>query len=56
MENREWMYTGRTSKWDFTDEWRDKTKQFVESAFADPSRPAKIFCPCKKCDNEKQQT
>jgi hypothetical protein len=49
------MYTGRNSKWDFTVEWRDKTKQFVENAFADPSKPAKIFCPCKKCRNEKRQ-
>ena len=49
------MYTGRTSKWNFTAEWREKTKQFVESAFADPSKPVKIFCPCKKCRNEKRQ-
>ncbi|KAK1609661.1 hypothetical protein QYE76_033334 [Lolium multiflorum] len=49
------MYTGINSKWDFTVEWRDKTKQFVENAFADPSKPAKIFCTCKKCRNEKRQ-
>jgi hypothetical protein len=35
---------GRNRKWDFTVEWR---------AFADPSKPAKIFYPCKKCRNEK---
>jgi hypothetical protein len=25
MENREWMYKGRPSRWDLTDEWKEKT-------------------------------
>jgi hypothetical protein len=48
------MYEGRTSQWDFTDEWRDKTEQFVDSVFAIPTRPAKVLCPCVKCHNIKR--
>jgi hypothetical protein len=43
-----------TASGTFTVEWRDKTKQFVENAFPDPSKPAKIFCPYKKCCNKKR--
>jgi hypothetical protein len=50
------MYEGRTSQWDFTDEWRDKTEQFVDNAFAIPARPAKVLCPCMKCRNIKRMT
>src|SRR5664279_4815526 len=53
---REWMYKGRTSRWEFTDEWKEKTEQFVDSAFAIPSKPSKVLCPCKKCRNEKRQS
>jgi hypothetical protein len=48
------MYEGRTSQWDFTHEWRDKTEQFMDNAFAIPVRPAKVLCPCIKCHNMKQ--
>ncbi|KAK1670862.1 hypothetical protein QYE76_059021 [Lolium multiflorum] len=50
------MYKGRASRWEFTDEWKEKTKQFVNSAFAIPSRPAKVLCPCNKFCNNKRQT
>jgi hypothetical protein len=50
------MYEGRTSQWDFTDEWGDKTEQFMDNAFAIPARPAKVLCPCMKCRNMKQMT
>jgi hypothetical protein len=54
--SRLWMYEGRTSQWDFTDEWREKTEKFVDNAFAIPTRPAKVLCPCRKCHNIKRMT
>jgi len=56
MENREWMYEGRTSQWDFTEEWNEKAEQFMDRAFAIPSRPIKVFFPCVKCRNGKRQS
>jgi hypothetical protein len=51
MENRDWMYDGYVSKWDFTSEWQEKAEDFVNRAFAVPSRPRRIFCPCARCKN-----
>jgi hypothetical protein len=48
------MYKDRTSQWDFTNEWRDKTEQFIVNAFAIPTRSAKVLCPCMKSHNIKQ--
>jgi hypothetical protein len=50
------MYEGRTSQWEITLEWREKAEQFVNMAFDIPARPAKVLCPCKRCNNIKRQT
>ena len=55
MNNRDWMYDGRISQWKYTEEWGEKTKQFVDRAFDIPSRPRTVWCPCSKCANEKTQ-
>ena len=55
-QNREWMYAGRKSPWEFSDEWRDKAEEFVNKAFDISSRPMKVFCPCSKCDNRRRQS
>jgi hypothetical protein len=34
MDDREWMYTGRPSKGALTNEWIEKTMDFIERAFA----------------------
>ena len=31
--DREWMYAGRKSQWEFSNEWRDKAEEFVNKAF-----------------------
>jgi hypothetical protein len=54
MENREWMYAGRVSQFEFTDEWKEKAEQFVNNAFGIPSRPMKVWCPCSNCGNRKR--
>jgi hypothetical protein len=48
------MYEDITSQWDFSDEWRDKTEQFMDNVFAIPTRLAKVLCPCMKCHNMKR--
>ena len=48
---RKWMYEGRTSQWDFTLEWKEKTEQIVNRAFDIPAKPAKVLCPYKRCNN-----
>ena len=55
MDNRDWMYTGRIGQWNYTDEWGEKAKQFVDRAFDIPTRSITVFCPCSKCGNEKSQ-
>jgi hypothetical protein len=50
------MYEGITSHWDFTDEWRDKTEQFVDNAFAIPTRPTKVSWTGIKCRDIKRMT
>ncbi|XP_021317250.1 uncharacterized protein LOC110435683 [Sorghum bicolor] len=57
MDNREWMYTGHSSQGQVTNEWINKTDDFLERAFGEASKGAsKIFCPCSKCANRKRQT
>jgi len=57
MEDREWMYTGRASQGQVTNEWIDKTDAFLERAFGVAAKGAsKICCPCSKCANRKRQT
>ena len=55
MENRDWMYDGRVSQRDYTEEWAEKAKQFVDRAFDIPTKPLVVFCPCAKCANGKTQ-
>ena len=57
MKDREWMYTGRTSQGQVTNEWIDKTNAFLERAFGVAAKGAsKICCPYSKCANKKRQT
>jgi len=56
MDDREWMYTGRSSKGECTDEWIAKTQAFLKQAFANTKGVPTTFCPCAVCDNRKRQT
>jgi hypothetical protein len=51
MENHEWMYKRRPSQWDSTDEWKEKTGEFVDRAFRIDPRPNGTWCPCSKYQN-----
>jgi hypothetical protein len=56
MEDREWMYTGRASQGQVTNEWIGKTDAFLEQAFGVAAKgESKICCPCNKCANRKRQ-
>lgn len=46
------MYSGWTHS-KSTDEWYNKTKDFIDFAFSMPSvvQDGKIKCPCAKCRN-----
>ncbi|XP_044436209.1 uncharacterized protein [Triticum aestivum] len=52
MMERGWMYSGWTHS-KSTDEWYNKTKEFIDFAFSMPSvvQNGKIKCPCAKCRN-----
>jgi len=57
MDNREWMYMGHSSQGQVSNEWINKTDDFLEQAFGEAGKGAsKIFCPCSKCANRKTQT
>jgi hypothetical protein len=45
-----WMYDGWNKSGAHTDEWWDKTKDFIKHAFS-LSSTNKIRCPCVKCQN-----
>jgi hypothetical protein len=56
MDDREWMYMGRTNQFDFSKEWMRKTDDFLELAFGETGgRPLLALCPCSKCGNRKRQ-
>jgi hypothetical protein len=55
MDDREWMYTGRPSQRAFTDEWIEKTKAFIDRAFALVLGALAIWCPCSRCANRRRQ-
>jgi hypothetical protein len=56
MDNRQWMYSGRRSKSDFSDEWLHKTDAFLNHAFGPARRgEMKILCPCSRCGNRRRQ-
>jgi len=56
MDEREWMYTGRSSQGSFTDEWIEKTDAFLELAFAKVKGTRATWCPCSSCANMRRQT
>jgi hypothetical protein len=49
-EDRHWIYDGWKKNGTHTDEWWEKTDDFIESAFSLATTP-KIRCPCVKCQN-----
>jgi hypothetical protein len=57
MDDREWMYTGRSSQGQFTAEWIEKTDAFLELAFGEDAKGAsKTWCPYSNCANRRRQT
>jgi hypothetical protein len=40
---------------EMTDEWKQKTEQFVDIAFEKDQRPKGTWCPCSKCRNQKDK-
>ena len=56
MDEREWMYTGRSSQGFLTDEWIEKTDAFLEQAFAKVKGALATWCPCSSCANMLRQT
>jgi hypothetical protein len=56
MDDREWMYTGRSSQGQFTDEWVEKIDAFLDLAFGKAAKGvSQVLCPCSKCANRKRQ-
>jgi hypothetical protein len=49
-DNRRWMYDGWKRNGAHTNEWWDKTNDFIERAFS-LATTEKIRCPCVKCQN-----
>jgi hypothetical protein len=49
-EDHRWMYDGWKKNGAHTDEWWEKTNDFIERAFSLATTP-KISCPCVKCRN-----
>ena len=56
MDDREWMYMGRSSQGSLTDEWIEKTDAFLELAFARVKGTRGTWCPCSICANTRRQT
>ena len=53
MDNRDWMYTGHTSK---STEWVTKTNAFLEYAFSTAVKgSSQMPCPCSSCGNGKRK-
>jgi len=54
MEDRQWMYTDRTSQSDASYEWMQKTDHFLNRAFGKAAKfPKMALCPCSKCGNRR---
>jgi hypothetical protein len=49
MDNREWMYTGRLGKYEWTNEFVIKVDDFLKKSF--DKGQYKALCPCSKCEN-----
>jgi hypothetical protein len=56
MDDREWMYMGRSNQGSLTDEWIQKTEAFLELAFAKVKGARATWCPCSSCANMRRQT
>ena len=56
MEDREWMYSGRPSASQISEEWITKTLEFLEIAFDKNHGVAGTWCPCSRCKNQRNQT
>lgn len=46
--DRSWMYTGRRNRDDISEEWMQKTTEFVDLAFAREPQD-RVLCPCNYC-------
>jgi hypothetical protein len=56
MDDHEWMYMGRSSQTEFSDEWIRKTDAFLELAFAKAKGARATWCPYSNCANTRRQT
>ena len=55
MDDRQWMYMGRRSQSDYTNEWMNKTNAFLNSAFGKAAKGhCLVLCPCSKCGNRRR--
>ena len=52
--DRSWMYTGRRNRDEISEEWMQKTTEFVDQAFARESQDH-VLCPCNYCGNSRPQ-
>jgi len=50
------MYTGRPSQAAMTDEWIQKTNDFLEGAWGQAEGASVLWCPCRSCANKKRKT
>jgi hypothetical protein len=55
MDDREWMYTGRSSQGLPTDELINKTDAFLEQIWSKAGGASVLWCPCRRCANRKRQ-
>ena len=56
MNDCEWMYTGRVTRASMTEEWIEKTNEFLEGAWAQAEGSSFMWCPCSSCGNQKRKT
>jgi hypothetical protein len=49
--DRSWMYTGHRSRDDISDEWKQKTAEFVDQAFRTINQD-RVLCPCNYCGTQ----
>ena len=56
MDDRDWMYTGRSGYGEWTEDWLNKVNGFLETAFAGAEGRDKLWCPCNQCKNKREQT
>ena len=56
MDDREWMYTGRSGYGEWTEEWISKTNGFLETVFGRAGGWDKVWCPYNNCENKMEQT